>query len=48
MRNENQNKNNEQCRNEKSQKNLDFACELSNVKERLNEKDCGGGCGSKR
>lgn len=48
MRNENQNRKNEQRRNEKEQKNLDFACELANVEQRRNEKDCGGGCGGKR
>jgi hypothetical protein len=46
MRNEN--RNNEQCRNEKDKKNLEFACELSNVEQCRNEKDCGGGCGGKR
>ncbi|WP_371370875.1 hypothetical protein [Sporomusa aerivorans] len=43
-----QNRNNEQCCNQKDKKNLEFACELTNVEERRNEKDCGGGCGGKR
>lgn len=48
MRNENRNENNKQCCDERTRKNLEFACELSNVENRRNEKDCGGGCGSKR
>ena len=48
MRNQNRNENNEQCRNARNQKNLEFARELSNDEERRNEKDCGGGCGGKR
>lgn len=40
MRNERRNENNAQCRDEKNRKNLEFACELSNVKKRRNEKDC--------
>ena|GEM_PF-1982563 len=43
MRNEN--KNNEQCRNEKEHKNLEFSQELSLKKQLLNKKSCGGGCG---
>lgn len=43
-----QNRNNEQCCNQKDKKNLEFACELTNVEERRNEKDCGGGRGGKR
>ena len=46
MRNEN--RNNEQRRDEKDQKNLEFARELADVEQRRNEKDCGGGCGGKR
>lgn len=48
MKNESRNKNNEQSRNERNQKNLEFARELSTVEDRRNEKDCGGGCGGKR
>jgi len=48
MKNESRNESNEQCRNERNQKNLEFARELSNVEDRRNEKDCGGGCGGKR
>lgn len=48
MKNEKRNENNEQSRNEKECKNLEFARELSKVEERRNEKDCGGGCGGKR
>jgi len=44
----NKSQNNDQCRNEKDQKNLEFARELANVEQRRNEKDCGGGCGGKR
>ncbi|HWR43562.1 hypothetical protein [Sporomusa sp.] len=41
------NRKNEQCCNEKDQKNLEFAREIANVNECRNEKDCGGGCGKR-
>ncbi|HWR05732.1 hypothetical protein [Sporomusa sp.] len=46
MRNENPN--NKQRRNEKDNKNLEFAKEFSLKKQLLNEKNCGGGCGGNR
>ena len=42
-----QDRNNEQCCNQKDKKNLEFARELANVEDRRNEKNCGG-CGGKR